>query len=116
MERRLNRIMAYSLLMLLACFVFGVALLGPSQWRQLARCGVDRIKVMATERAGLPGTDPRIRIFNDEELAAVVNEAHKAGLWVVAHAHGDEGAAAAVRAGVHCIEHGTYLATTPFGL
>lgn len=67
-------------------------------------------------RASWIGTDPRIRIFNDEELAAVVNEAHKAGLWVVAHAHGDAGAAAAVRAGVHCIEHGTYLATTPFGL
>jgi len=28
---------------------------------------------------------------------------------VVAHAHGNEGAAAAVRAGVHSIEHGTYL-------
>jgi imidazolonepropionase-like amidohydrolase len=77
--------------------------------RRMASRGVNRIKVMATERAGLPDTDPRIRIFNDEELAAVVDEAHKAGLWVVAHAHGDEGAAAAVRAGVHCIEHGTYL-------
>jgi imidazolonepropionase-like amidohydrolase len=77
--------------------------------REMASRGVNRIKVMATERAGLPDTDPRIRIFNDEELAAVVDEANKAGLWVVAHAHGDEGAAAAVRAGVHCIEHGTYL-------
>lgn len=77
--------------------------------RRMASRGVDRIKVMATERAGLPDTDPRIRIFNDEELAAVVDEARKANLWVVAHAHGDEGAAAAVRAGVHCIEHGTYL-------
>ena len=36
-------------------------------------------------------------------------ESNKAGLWVVAHAHGNEGAAAAVRAGVHSIEHGTYL-------
>jgi imidazolonepropionase-like amidohydrolase len=77
--------------------------------RRMVSRGVDRIKVMATERAGLPDTDPRIRIFNDEELAAVVDEARKANLWVVAHAHGDEGAAAAVRAGVHCIEHGTYL-------
>lgn len=77
--------------------------------REMASRGVNRIKVMATERAGLPDTDPRIRVFNDEELAAVVDEASKAGLWVVAHAHGDEGAAAAVRAGVHCIEHGTYL-------
>ncbi len=77
--------------------------------REMASRGVDRIKVMATERAGTPDTDPRVRIFNDEELAAVVDEAKKSGLWVVAHAHGNEGAAAAVRAGVHSIEHGTYL-------
>jgi imidazolonepropionase-like amidohydrolase len=77
--------------------------------REMVSRGVNRIKVMATERAGTPETDPRVRIFNDEELAAAVDEASKAGLWVVAHAHGDEGAAAAVRAGVHCIEHGTYL-------
>ncbi|MBZ5662403.1 MAG: amidohydrolase family protein [Acidobacteriia bacterium] len=77
--------------------------------REMVSRGVNRIKVMATERAGTPDTDPRIRVFNDEELTAIVDEANKTGLWVVAHAHGDEGAAAAVRAGVHCIEHGTYL-------
>jgi imidazolonepropionase-like amidohydrolase len=77
--------------------------------REMVSRGVNRIKVMATERAGTPETDPRIRVFNDEELAAVVDEASKSGLWVVAHAHGNEGAAAAVRAGVHCIEHGTYV-------
>jgi imidazolonepropionase-like amidohydrolase len=77
--------------------------------RRMVSRGVDRIKVMATERAGTPDTDPRVRIFSEEELAAVVDEAQKNKLWVVAHAHGDEGAAAAVRAGVHCIEHGTYL-------
>jgi imidazolonepropionase-like amidohydrolase len=77
--------------------------------RRMVSRGVDRIKVMATERAGTPDTDPRVRVFDDEELAAVVDEARKAGLWVVAHAHGDEGAASAVRAGVHSIEHGTYL-------
>jgi imidazolonepropionase-like amidohydrolase len=77
--------------------------------QEMVSRGVNRIKVMATERAGTPETDPRVRVFNDEELAAVVDEANKTGLWVVAHAHGNEGAAAAVRAGVHCIEHGTYL-------
>jgi imidazolonepropionase-like amidohydrolase len=77
--------------------------------RALASRRVNVIKVMATQRAGLPETDPRLREFNDEELAATVDEANKAGLWVAAHAHGDEGAAAAVRAGVHSIEHGTFL-------
>ena len=71
--------------------------------------GVDHIKVLATERAGLVNADPRKRTFTDEELIAVVDEARKAGLRVAAHAHGDEGAYAAVKAGVRSIEHGTWL-------
>jgi len=71
--------------------------------------GADAIKIMATERAGLPDTDPRKRVFSDEELIAAVDEARKSNVYVAAHAHGDEGAAAAVRAGVRSIEHGTYL-------
>ena len=71
--------------------------------------GVDHIKVIATERAAFATTDPRKRTFTDEELIAIVDEAGKAGLKVAAHAHGDEGAYAAVTAGVHSIEHGTWL-------
>jgi imidazolonepropionase-like amidohydrolase len=70
---------------------------------------VDVIKILATERAGLPDTDPRKRTFTESEMAAAVDEARKAGITVAAHAHGEEGAAAAVRAGVKTIEHGTYL-------
>lgn len=77
--------------------------------RALAGRGVNVIKVLATERHGLPQTDPRRRMFMDEELAAVTDEAGKFGLPVAAHAHGEEGAEAAVRAGVRSIEHGTYL-------
>ena len=86
---------------------------GTDNVRNLVRAMIDRgvnvIKIMATERAGLPDTDPRKRVFTDEELAAAVDEARKSGVYVAAHAHGDEGAAAAVRAGVRSIEHGTYL-------
>ena len=71
--------------------------------------GVDHIKVLATERAGLANADPRKRTFTDEELIAIVDEARKAGLKVAAHAHADEGAYAAVKAGVRSIEHGTWL-------
>jgi imidazolonepropionase-like amidohydrolase len=77
--------------------------------RAFASKGVDHIKVLATERAGTPDTDPRKRTFTDEELIAIVDEARKAGLKVAAHAHGDEGAYAAVKAGVHSIEHGSWL-------
>jgi imidazolonepropionase-like amidohydrolase len=89
---------------------------GPENVRRMVRAqaerGVNVIKIMATERAGLPDTDPRKRVFTDEELSAAVGEARKAGLGVAAHAHGDVGARAAVLAGVRSIEHGTYLSDT----
>lgn len=75
---------------------------------QLGR-GVDWIKVLATERAGTPDTDPRKQVYSEAELSVVVSEAGARGVPVLAHAHGAEGALAAVRAGVRSIEHGTYL-------
>jgi imidazolonepropionase-like amidohydrolase len=83
------------------------------QLRQAVRMnlshGVDWIKVLATERAGTADTDPRKQVYTEEELRAVVEEAATKNVPVQAHAHGDEGAMAAVRAGVRSIEHGTYL-------
>jgi imidazolonepropionase-like amidohydrolase len=43
--------------------------------------------------------------YSDEELAAIADEAHRAGLKVAAHAHGDDGIRAAIEAGFDCIEH-----------
>jgi imidazolonepropionase-like amidohydrolase len=71
--------------------------------------GVDWIKVLATERAGTADTDPRKQVYTEAELKAAVDEAAAKGVPVQAHAHGEEGAMAAVRAGVRSIEHGTYL-------
>ena len=70
---------------------------------------VDWIKTTATARAGLPNTDPRVQLYSEAELRAMVVEAASAGIPVAAHAHGDEGGRAAVLAGVRSIEHGTYL-------
>lgn len=69
---------------------------------------VEWIKTRGTERAGTPTTDPREQVYTEAELRAVVKEAARHGLFVAAHAHGDEGIVAAVRAGVKSIEHGTY--------
>lgn len=74
----------------------------------LAR-GVDWIKLHATERAGLPETDPRRQVYTADEVKVMVAEAAAKGIPVMAHAHGAEGALAAVQAGVRSIEHGTYL-------
>ena len=70
---------------------------------------VDWIKIHATERAAVVNTDPRIQVFTEEEISAIVREAATRNVPVMAHAHGDEGAIAAVKAGVRTIEHGTYL-------
>lgn len=78
--------------------------------------GVDWIKVLATERAGTPDTDPRKQVYSEAELAVVVGEASARGAGVLAHAHGAEGAAAAVRAGVRSIEHGSYLSDETLAL
>src|SRR5437588_10495855 len=47
--------------------------------------------------------------YSAEELCAIADEAHRAGLRVAAHAHGDDGIRAAVEAGIDCIEHGSLM-------
>lgn len=88
--------------------------------RQLVRSdlahGVDVIKTRGTERAGLPDTDPRQQTYTEEELRVIVDEAATKGVPVEAHAHGDEGSMAAVKAGVRSIEHGTYLSDATLAL
>ncbi len=44
--------------------------------------------------------------YSDEELAAIVDEAHRRGLRVAAHTHGAEAVKHAVGVGIDCIEHG----------
>lgn len=77
--------------------------------RLAVRGGADVIKITATggvlsnTRAGLGQ-----QLF-DDELVAIVEAAESMGRKVTAHAHGVDGINAALRAGVHSIEHGTYL-------
>jgi imidazolonepropionase-like amidohydrolase len=78
--------------------------------------GVNVIKTRGTERAGLPNTDPRKQTYTKQQLGWIVDEATKGGVPVMAHAHGDEGAYAAVSAGVKSIEHGTYLSDSTLAL
>ena len=47
--------------------------------------------------------------FTDEEAQAIVDETHRLGKKVAAHAIGSDGIAAALRAGVDTIEHGDGL-------
>lgn len=91
----------------------GGELRGPDRIAEATRAfiakGADVIKVGASERAGLPDTDPRKLELTEDEMRAAVNEAAKKGLFVAAHAHARDGIANAVRAGVRSIEHGTWV-------
>jgi imidazolonepropionase-like amidohydrolase len=49
------------------------------------------------------------RQYSTEELEAIVDEAHRAGLKVAAHCHGDEAIRVAVESGIDCIEHGSLM-------
>src|SRR5262249_23393425 len=56
--------------------------------------------------AGEAGDTPQL---TQEELNALVDEAHALRLKTAAHAHGAEGAKRAIRAGIDSIEHGSFL-------
>ena len=49
------------------------------------------------------------RQYSTEELSAIADEAHRAGLKVAAHCHGDEAARTVIECGIDCIEHGSLM-------
>lgn len=79
--------------------------------REEAKYGADWIKFYADRRYFL-GDDGRLRSwvnFTDDEMKAIVGEAHRLGKKVAVHAVGWDGIDAALRAGVNTIEHGQGL-------
>ncbi len=71
--------------------------------------GADVIKVIASGAVLAYGGVPGEPEMSFEEIAAVVEVAHAAGLKVAAHAHGTQSIKDAIRAGADSIEHATYL-------
>ena len=83
----------------------------PEAVRQIVRSnlahGVDWIKVFASG-AGGPG-EARRPMLSEAAMRAAVEEASAKNVPVFAHSHSDDGSMAAVRAGIRCLEHGTFL-------
>ncbi|EGN76015.1 amidohydrolase, imidazolonepropionase [Idiomarina sp. A28L] len=78
--------------------------------------GADLIKITATGGVlsmAASGDNPQ---FMNDELAAIVETARDYGMRVAVHAHGKDGMARAIRAGVDSIEHGTYMDDEIFAL
>ena len=77
--------------------------------RQQIRHGADLVKLGVTGAVLVEDGVPGATHFNLDEIRVAVEEAAKFGRRVAAHAHGIDGIRQAVSAGVHSIEHGTYL-------
>ncbi|SNY28146.1 amidohydrolase family protein [Paractinoplanes atraurantiacus] len=73
--------------------------------RERAERGADLVKVMTSGGVMTPGTDIRACQFSLGELRAVVDEAHRLGLPVTAHAHALAAVEQCVAAEVDGIEH-----------
>ena len=77
--------------------------------REAIKYGADLIKICATGGVLSKGDDPQASQYTQEELKAIVADAHRLGRKVAAHAHGAQGILWASEAGVDSIEHGSYL-------
>lgn len=96
------------------CWFLGGEVDGPEQIRRQvqrnAATGADVIKVMVSGGSMTPGGaqmwQPQ---FSTAELRSAVEEAHRLGLPVAAHAHGTTSIRSCVDAGVDTIEHCTWL-------
>jgi len=86
---------------------------GPDQCREAVRYqikyGADVIKFMPSGGV-LSLSDPVDNVqLTQEEMNAIVSEAHAWKRKVAAHCHGDQAAKMAIAAGVDSIEHGSFL-------
>ncbi len=78
--------------------------------------GADCIKTIATGGVLTKGAVPGNAQLTPDELGAAIDEAHRHGLRVAAHAIGTQGIKNALRAGIDSIEHGTMLDDEAIGL
>jgi len=86
---------------------------GPVEARYAVRLdhkyGADMIKVCASGGVLSPTDDVDTPQLTQEELNAIVEEAHSLHRKTAAHAHGAEAAKRAIRAGIDSIEHGSFM-------
>ncbi|HEV1993995.1 MAG TPA: amidohydrolase family protein [Candidatus Acidoferrum sp.] len=75
--------------------------------RELAHYGADHVKIYTTGPFSFKPNGEMVvpALFSLEELKAVVDEAHRRGMWVASHTYGGEGLKWALEAGVDDIQH-----------
>jgi len=75
--------------------------------RYQLKYGAGVIKISASGGVMSHSGEAGAQQYSFEELCAIVDEAHRAGIRVAAHAHGDTAIRSCIEAGVDCIEHGS---------
>lgn len=77
--------------------------------REMHKYGATVIKICATGGVFSHGDTPGAQQLTVEEIRAIVDEAHRTGLKVAAHAHGADGIKASILGGVDTIEHASLV-------
>ena len=77
--------------------------------REVIKYGADVIKVCASGGVLSKGDGVGAPQYTPEELKAIVEEAHKLGRKVAAHAHGTQSIKEAILAGIDSIEHSSLI-------
>ncbi|MFK3737662.1 metal-dependent hydrolase family protein [Massilia sp. TN1-12] len=77
--------------------------------RQMAKYGADTIKICASGGVLSKGDEAGAQQYTLEEMKAIVEEAHKLGRRVAAHAHGASAIRDAILAGVDSVEHASLI-------
>src|SRR3546814_4778539 len=80
--------------------------------RYQSKHGAKLIKCCASGGVISSSGPPGAQQYSTEELTVIADEAHRRGLRVAAHCHGDDAVNAALDAGIDCIEHG-FMITEP---
>ena len=86
---------------------------GPDEVRKAVRTnlkqGADFIKILGTGAVLSKGAPPGGQQYTEEEMHVAVEEAARWGRHVAAHVHGTAGIKAAIRAGIHTIDHASMM-------
>jgi imidazolonepropionase-like amidohydrolase len=77
--------------------------------REVVKYGADLIKICASGGVLSKGDQPGTAQYTPEEMKAIVEEAHRLGRKVAAHAHGTQSIKEAILAGVDSIEHASLI-------
>jgi imidazolonepropionase-like amidohydrolase len=82
---------------------------GRTKAREMVKFGADVIKICASGGVLSKGDEPGAEQLTLEEMKAIVDEAHKLGRRVAAHAHGATSIRDAILAGVDSVEHASLI-------